>query len=251
MVEREVSVVLSGSFRKHLAEIHRCIRAFDELGVRVVAPRLATAKNPGEEFVILDGDETDDPCTLEQAHLDAISEADALFLVSVDGYVGASASLEVGWALSRGKRVFALEAPKDVTLRAFVEAVGEPPEIALALRAATEPALDALGPGASLAQVQATSHALVVKRGFDDETPMEIVLLMVEEVGELAKAVRKEVGLKVDAAKLDEIPRIRTELADVFIYLLHLADRCHVDLFEAWIEKERLNETRFFERAGS
>jgi NTP pyrophosphatase (non-canonical NTP hydrolase) len=249
VTEAVPSVVLSGSFRRHLSEIHDCIGRFEAAGVRVLAPRAAPPKNPGEEFVVLESDDSDDPRTLEQGHLDAIARADALYLVSVGGYVGASASMEIGWALARGKRVFALEAPDDVTLSCFVERVAPPEAVAEVLAPRSGSPLDALHPASPLPEIQRVSRQLVVQRGFADETALEIVLLMVEEVGELAKAVRKEIGLKIDVAKAGSYSRMRTEIADVFIYVLHLAESYGIDLFEAYVEKERKNDERFFARA--
>ena len=49
----------------------------------------------------------------------------------------------------------------------------------------------------SLKELQAYIGAVIKQRGFDNESPRDIVLLMVEEVGELAKALRKFIGLKI------------------------------------------------------
>ena len=73
---------------------------------------------------------------------------------------------------------------------------------------------------------------------------------MVEELGELAGAIRKRVGLKVDAGKGSGFDEAEQEIADVFIYLLHLANICHVDLFSAFHKKERENEKRIRKREG-
>ena len=43
----------------------------------------------------------------------------------------------------------------------------------------------------TLKDYQALVSALALERGFDKETVSEVFLLMVEEVGELAKAIRK------------------------------------------------------------
>ncbi|OJI06926.1 hypothetical protein BK004_02190, partial [bacterium CG10_46_32] len=68
--------------------------------------------------------------------------------------------------------------------------------------------------------------------------------LMVEEVGELAKALRKYLGLKSDEDRKDRYPALEGELADVFIYLLDLANLLNISLFHALHEKERENEKR-------
>jgi NTP pyrophosphatase (non-canonical NTP hydrolase) len=64
----------------------------------------------------------------------------------------------------------------------------------------------------------------------------------VEEVGELAKAVRKEVGLKfTDTTRRTEVSK---ELADVQIVLLGLAGMLKVDMFGAVLAKELRNRER-------
>ena len=56
------------------------------------------------------------------------------------------------------------------------------------------------------------------------------------ELGELIGAVRKD-GEASAAAAL--------EMADVQLYLVHLANIAGIDLREAVVEKERINSTRF------
>ena len=50
---------------------------------------------------------------------------------------------------------------------------------------------------ASLNEYQALIKKLVVERGYDSETVSEVFILLVEETGELAKAIRKYNGQKV------------------------------------------------------
>ena len=71
------------------------------------------------------------------------------------------------------------------------------------------------------------------------------MLLMVEEVGELAKALRKFVGLKIDQHKATSYTSVEEEVADVFIYLLDLCNVLKIDLFTALKNKELKNEQRF------
>jgi len=86
-----------------------------------------------------------------------------------------------------------------------------------------------------------------VRRGFDKETPRDVLLLMVEEVGELAKALRKYLGLKSDLERKDWYPALEGELADVFIYLLDLSNLFQISLFHALHTKEQENEKRSWE----
>ena len=84
------------------------------------------------------------------------------------------------------------------------------------------------------------------ERGWTKDNPAEKFLLFVEEVGELAKAMRKAAGLYDEPAKkramsLDE------EFADVLSYLLDLANCFQVDLEAAFRAKELVNRVRTWE----
>lgn len=83
---------------------------------------------------------------------------------------------------------------------------------------------------------------LVKERGFQDEKVHEVFTLMVEEVGELAKALRKSNGQKVD--KNSKQYDIEEELADVMFMLLDLSNRLNVDLEAAFAAKETKNQQR-------
>jgi len=98
----------------------------------------------------------------------------------------------------------------------------------------------------SLAELKGYIAAVVKQRGFMQEGPRDVVLLMVEEVGELAKAVRKLVGLKIDQSKAGSYSLVEEEAADVFFYLLELCHVLNIDLFTALKNKELKNEKRFF-----
>ncbi len=103
----------------------------------------------------------------------------------------------------------------------------------------------------SLAQLQNYMRRMTKERGFLQESPRDTLLLMVEEVGELARALRKHIGIGVDCAKVSSYGELEHELADVLIVLLVLANSCHVELFDALYEKERINSTRTWRVAGS
>lgn len=100
----------------------------------------------------------------------------------------------------------------------------------------------------SLLDIQTYVKKVVSIRGFDDENEKDIMLLMLEEVGELAKAIRKHSGLKIDQNKLDSYGSISEEIADVFIYLVDLSNTLNIDLFKAFKDKEEKNLKRSWER---
>lgn len=82
-------------------------------------------------------------------------------------------------------------------------------------------------------------------RGFEDENIIDKVILLMEEVGELAKAIRKEKKvLSVDYNRLNEYESISSELADVFIVLLSMCNAENINLTDAILKKEKLNINR-------
>ena len=84
--------------------------------------------------------------------------------------------------------------------------------------------------------------ALEQQRGFSDQTVMEKCLLMGEEMGELFKAVRKNIKLKTDVNA--NVGSVKDELADIFIYLCAIANRYEIDMEQAFREKEEINKQR-------
>ncbi len=97
----------------------------------------------------------------------------------------------------------------------------------------------------TIADFQAYVALMVKRRGFDKETVPELFMLLMEECGELAKAARKYTAIRSHADT--EKFRLEHELADVFVYLLALANRFNVDLEHAFREKEEINKTRTWE----
>jgi NTP pyrophosphatase (non-canonical NTP hydrolase) len=93
-----------------------------------------------------------------------------------------------------------------------------------------------------LEEYQTLVRQLVIERGFDNETVPEVFTLLVEEVGELAKAIRKANGQKVD--KASKIHDLEEEAADVFWLLIDLCNRLDIDLAAAFAAKEEKNRQR-------
>ena len=89
---------------------------------------------------------------------------------------------------------------------------------------------------------QAYLAAVVRERGFEKETPDEVFMLLAEEVGELAKAIRKSSGRKTykDSKHRD----LEEEAADVLFMLLDLSNRLNIDLEKAFRAKETKNTKR-------
>lgn len=140
---------------------------------------------------------------LEEAHLSKVMMADEVIFINCGGYLGERAQFELKMAQEAGKAIRFLEPPQPQAEEVGVR-VSEMPE--------------------QLAEIQAFYKRLCVKAGWDNETAEQCIGLLAEELGELSKAVRTRCG-------------IGNELADVFHYLLTLANICEIDLLAASAHK--------------
>lgn len=188
---RKLSIVVSGSFRKHFSGISKTIEQFEALNIAVLSPKPSRIINPEHNFAILETGGIDDPRVLEQHHLNAIEKADALYIYNLDGYIGASVTLELGWAIALGKPVYSKEKSEDFTLKFFSGKVATPDEIKKELLERKNYLLKSVNDRSSVKKLQEYVHDVVVQRGFDEETPTDIMLLMVEEVGGACKSIKK------------------------------------------------------------
>jgi NTP pyrophosphatase (non-canonical NTP hydrolase) len=94
----------------------------------------------------------------------------------------------------------------------------------------------------TLADFQDYVVKLELQRGFSDQTAIEKCLLLGEEMGELFKAVRKAMNLKMDINA--STGSIKDEIADMMIYLCAIANRFDIDIEQAFREKEEVNKRR-------
>lgn len=98
----------------------------------------------------------------------------------------------------------------------------------------------------TIKELQDHLQAVCKEKGWDKNSVTEVFLLFTEEVGELAKAVRKHTGFKGEK-KPENKDNLIEEMADVLNYLLELANRFDVDLEQAYRKKHQINETRTWE----
>jgi hypothetical protein len=104
------------------------------LSVRVLSPadpRIVAAQG---EFLFVASDPVRSVRLVQDRHLESIRAANFLWLVCPDGYVGQSASMEIGYAVSQGVTIYATRAPIDLTLRHYVNVVSSISEVVSALR---------------------------------------------------------------------------------------------------------------------
>eukprot|EP00397_Hematodinium_sp_SG-2012_P070944 GEMP01135510.1.p1 GENE.GEMP01135510.1~~GEMP01135510.1.p1 ORF type:complete len:139 (+),score=41.79 GEMP01135510.1:71-487(+) len=78
-------------------------------------------------------------------------------------------------------------------------------------------------------------------------TPRNLMLALVGEVGELAELFqwRGEVAPGLPDFSAEDKTKVSDEMADVLAYLVRLADRCDVDLSEAWKNKMEKNRAKY------
>ncbi|MFN8254090.1 MAG: MazG nucleotide pyrophosphohydrolase domain-containing protein [Bacteroidales bacterium] len=96
----------------------------------------------------------------------------------------------------------------------------------------------------TLTDIQEYLKVICAERGWDKNNPLEIFLLLSEEVGELAKAIRNKLKLYHEEEKKMKENELEHEFADVLSYLLDLANQFNINLENAFREKEEVNAKR-------
>ena len=221
--------VICGSFKRDPAGLERDYTSLLAAGCTILSPTDLDFVANVQGFVYGSGDLGKSTRDIERRHLSAMLDADLIWLHCPDGYVGSSAAMELGYAQALGLRVFASEAPVDVTLCDFVQVVPSPGTATTTVRTELGPA-----PTDALPALQRYYTAAALMRGWSEETAAQTVGLLRGEIKEFEEALT---GENQSAAAL--------ELADVQLYVVHLANILGIDLAEAVTEKERQNSERF------
>ena len=105
--------------------------------------------------------------------------------------------------------------------------------------------LELLNEKSSVSEIQNYIKDMKKARIFDIVTIARDMMLFLEEIGELAKAIRKHTNGQLDVSKQYNTS-VEEELADCFIYLLNIANMNNVDIFKAFKEKEIKNSNRIW-----
>jgi hypothetical protein len=126
-----LNATVSGSFHRHMEAITRAVHELAELSVRVLSPADPRIVAFQGEFLFVASDPVRSVRLVQDRHMDCIKASNFLWLVCPDGYVGTSASAELGFAIRDGAPIFATHAPTDITLREYVRVV---PTLAEAVR---------------------------------------------------------------------------------------------------------------------
>jgi hypothetical protein len=129
--ERCLRAAVSGSFHRHMEAINAAVQELVSLSIRVLSPADPRVVAQQGEFLFVASDRVRSIRLVQDRHLESIRAADFLWLVCPDGYVGQSASMEVGFAAAVRVPVFSTHTPNDLTLRQYATTV---PTLAGAVR---------------------------------------------------------------------------------------------------------------------
>lgn len=101
----------------------------------------------------------------------------------------------------------------------------------------------------TLQEVQQYIREVINIRGFAEQEIEKTMLLLLEEVGELAKSIRKNAtSMSIDKSKINHYDTIESEVADVFIVLNSVCNKLGINLYKAVKDKEEENIKREWEK---
>lgn len=235
-VSTPLSVVLCGSFR-HDPESLSTTYAQLRKDFHVLSPLAVDFVDSSVEFVRLPAEADDSERDIESRHLEAMTHADFIWLHAPGGYVGTSAAMELGHANALGIPVFASTSPSDSVMASFIHPIPHPSLVTRAVLTQLE------RPGSGLSRLQAYYQAASLRRGWSAESPDDTFHLLSEELIELSEAIRKHAA--GTSPLEDPDADVAGELADVQLYLVHLANALAMDLAASVTYKERVNAGRF------
>jgi hypothetical protein len=121
--EECLRATVSGSFHRHMQAITTAVQELASHSIRVLSPADPRVVAQQGEFLFVASDRVRSVRLVQDRHLESIQAADFLWLVSPDGYVGASASMEIGYAVRAGIPIYGTHAPSDLTMREYVNIV--------------------------------------------------------------------------------------------------------------------------------
>lgn len=102
--------------------------------------------------------------------------------------------------------------------------------------------LSAITNKSSLTELQIYNERVAELRGFSEQSILESMLSLLEEAGELAKAVRTvATNMVIDTDTTLKRDAVENEVADVFVVLLTICSKLNINLYDALVEKEKIN----------
>ncbi|MEX1064250.1 MAG: NUDIX domain-containing protein [Candidatus Paceibacterota bacterium] len=128
----KLKCVLHGSFRKHFKEIRRVHQLFSQNGIEVLAPTMSDIKSFDGGFAILESDQERDQRLIELLYLHNLKKLDNngfSYFVNPDGYIGRTASYELGIAQASNARCFFSDNPDDHPVYIHENSIWKPEDI--------------------------------------------------------------------------------------------------------------------------
>jgi len=236
------NATISGSFHKFLKEIKQIIEEFEENNINVLSPKLSNIKSTENKFIMFEHNKKKPPKEIEINHFKSIQQSDFLYVVNPQGYIGNSCAMEIGFALANNIPVFTYEHPTEFIFSLFTQTESSIKNIKTNIQKLQNEMSSFFKKKLTLFMLQKYVKKFVNEKGFEDEGLNEVVLLLMEEIGELVKAVRQEIGLKIKDDKT-KFKNIEEELSDCFIYLLDIANLTNIDLEKAFLNKMKINKS--------
>ena len=117
------SATVSGSFHEAMGALQTTVQELTDMGIRVLSPADPRVVDQFGEFLFVASDRLRNIRLVQKRHLAAIAVSDFLWLVAPDGYIGTSASMEIGFSIRTGIPILSDTPPTDLTLRQFVDVV--------------------------------------------------------------------------------------------------------------------------------
>lgn len=189
-----------------MSAVLEAVTELTERGVTVLSPADPRVVDQIGEFVFVASDRVRSIKIVEDRHLECIAVSNFLWLVAPDGYVGQSASMELGFAVAKDVPVFSQHLPSDGTLRKYVQCVssiGAALSMVLAARQYQRSASDSLliDPVAAVDSAQRDLEGIRLRlttRGILDEADSNILL---EDCARVARLVTPSTSRRCKATR--------------------------------------------------
>lgn len=100
-------VTLCGSYNKYLKEITQYSKYLSDNNIKVLSPQCTATAGSIDDFILFQNDRPNNNCkwSIERNHLQAIEKSDYVVICNVNGYIGISTAIEIGYALKCQKEL--------------------------------------------------------------------------------------------------------------------------------------------------
>lgn len=166
----------------------------------ILSPKDVEIANQTSAFVTLTCDTQGSAKDLQNAVLNEIDRSDLVYWVNPCGYVGASASFEVGYSVHSGVPVYCTDKPNDVTLPFYVQKWLSPSELLFELKA-KDPSV--INSNSALHLFFDLDDTLI-----HDQLPLQNAQLKITEILDRALRRKSNFAALFDAIEEDNIPAL-------------------------------------------